>query len=77
MRLLKDVYEGPGSHGILRLAAGIGNLHAVLRAAPGEGYMPALYGSRERDGVAGSPTRRGTCRRTWRASSGATPGWRP
>jgi light-independent protochlorophyllide reductase subunit B len=52
MRLLKDVYEGPGSHGILRLAAGIGGLHAVLRAAPGEAYMPALYGSRERDGVA-------------------------
>jgi hypothetical protein len=52
VRLLKDVYEGPGSHGILRLAAGIGGLHAVLRAAPGEAYMPALYGSRERDGVA-------------------------
>ena len=52
MRLLKSVYEGPGSHGILRLAAGIGGVHAVLRAAPGEAYLPALYGSRERDGLA-------------------------
>ena len=52
MRLLGGVYEGPGSHGILRLAAGIGGVHAVLRAAPGEAYLPALYGSRERDGLA-------------------------
>ena len=52
MRLLGGVYEGPGSHGILRLAAGIGGVHAVLRAAPGESYLPALYGSRERDGLA-------------------------
>ena len=51
MRLLKGVYEGPGSHGILRLAAGIGGVHAVLRAAPGEAYLPALYGARERDGL--------------------------
>jgi len=52
MRLLEGVYEGPGSHGILRLAAGIGGVHAVLRAAPGEAYFPALYGGRERDGLA-------------------------
>jgi len=51
VRLLKGVYEGPGSHGILRLATGIGGVHAVLRAAPGEAYLPALYGSRERDGL--------------------------
>ena len=50
MRLLGGVYEGPGSHGILRLAASMGGVHAVLRAAPGEGYFPALYASRERDG---------------------------
>jgi light-independent protochlorophyllide reductase subunit B len=52
VRLLGEVYEGPGSHGILRLAAGIGGIHAVLRAAPGEAYFPALYGARERDGLA-------------------------
>lgn len=52
MRLLGDVYEGPGSHGILRLAAGIGGVHAVLRAAPGEAYLPALYGAWERTGAA-------------------------
>ena len=51
MRLLGGVYEGPGSHGILRLAASMGGVHAVLRAAPGEGYFPALYAGRERDGV--------------------------
>jgi len=51
VRLLNGVYEGPGSHGILRLATGISGVHAVLRAAPGEAYLPALYGSRERDGL--------------------------
>ena len=56
MRLLGGVYEGPGSHGILRLAAGIAGVHAVLRAAPGEAYLPALYGARERDGLAAPVT---------------------
>ena len=50
MRLLGGVYEGPASHGILRLAAGMRGVHAVLRAGPGEGYFPALYAGRERDG---------------------------
>ena len=50
MRLLRGVYEGPGSHGILRLAASMKGVHAVLRAGPGEGYFPALYAGRERDG---------------------------
>ena len=50
MRLLGGVYEGPGSHGILRLAASMRGVHAVLRAGPGEGYFPALYSGRERDG---------------------------
>ena len=52
MRLLKDVYEGPGSHGILRLAAGMVGVHAVLRAGAGEAYLPAFYAERERDGLA-------------------------
>jgi light-independent protochlorophyllide reductase subunit B len=56
VRLLGGVYEGPGSHGILRLAAGIAGVHAVLRAAPGEAYLPALYGARERDGLAAPVT---------------------
>jgi light-independent protochlorophyllide reductase subunit B len=50
VRLLGDVYEGPGSHGILRLAASMKGVHAVLRAGPGEDYFPALYAGRERDG---------------------------
>ncbi|MDQ3791638.1 MAG: hypothetical protein M3341_03150 [Actinomycetota bacterium] len=52
MRLLRGVYEGPGSHGILRVAASMRGVHAVLRALPGEGYFPALYGTRERTGQA-------------------------
>lgn len=51
MRLLRSVYEGPGSHGILRLVAGMRGVHAVLRAAPGEAYMQALYAASERDGL--------------------------
>jgi light-independent protochlorophyllide reductase subunit B len=52
VRLLRGVYEGPGSHGILRVAASMRGVHAVLRALPGEGYFPALYGARERIGKA-------------------------
>ena len=52
MRLLRGVYEGPGSHGILRVAASMRGVHAVLRALPSEGYFPALYGARERSGEA-------------------------
>lgn len=50
MRLLRGVYEGPGSHGVLRVAASLRGVHAVLRAPPGEGYFPALYGAIERVG---------------------------
>jgi light-independent protochlorophyllide reductase subunit B len=50
VRLLRGVYEGPGSHGILRVAASLRGVHAVLRALPGEGYFPALYGAREKIG---------------------------
>jgi light-independent protochlorophyllide reductase subunit B len=52
VRLLRGVYEGPGSHGILRVAASMRGVHVVLRALPGEGYFPALYGTRERTGQA-------------------------
>ena len=50
MRLLRGVYEGPGSHGVVRVAASLRGVHAVLRALPGEGYFPALYGSNTRGG---------------------------
>jgi len=50
LKILRDVYEGPGSHGILRTAASIKGVHAVLRAYPGEGGFPALYGARTRTG---------------------------
>ena len=50
MRLLRGVYEGPQSYGILRTAAGIRGVHALFRALPGEAYFPTLYGGRERSG---------------------------
>ncbi len=50
MRILRGVYEGPGSHGILRIAASMRGVHAVLRAYPGEGGFPALYGAWTRIG---------------------------
>ena len=51
MRLLRGVYEGPGSHGILRVAASMGDVRAVLRALPGEGYFSVLHGVWTRSGA--------------------------
>ena len=51
MKLLRGVYEGPQSYGILRVAASIGGVHTLLRALPGEAYFRALYGTRERTGA--------------------------
>jgi light-independent protochlorophyllide reductase subunit B len=63
VKLLRGVYEGPQSYGILRVAASIGDVHALLRALPGEAYFRALYGARERTGamapVTLSPLREG------------------
>ncbi len=50
MRLLRGVYEGPGSHGILRVAASMNGVHGVLRALPNEGYFHTLYNSWSRTG---------------------------
>ncbi len=50
MRLVRGVYEGPESYGILRGRGRIAGVHAVFRAPPGEAYFPALYGARERTG---------------------------
>ena len=50
MRLLRGVYEGPQSHGILRTATSIRGVHALLRALPGEAYFPTLYAIHERTG---------------------------
>lgn len=46
VKLLRGVHEGPGSHGVLRVGAGMRGIHTILRAAPEEWYMPALLGSR-------------------------------
>jgi light-independent protochlorophyllide reductase subunit B len=56
VRLLRGVYEGPGSHGVLRVATSMRGVHAVLRGLPGEGYFPALYGAKERIGEAAPVT---------------------
>jgi light-independent protochlorophyllide reductase subunit B len=50
VKLLSGVYEGPQSYGIMRVAASIGGVHALLRAQPGEAYFRTLYGARERTG---------------------------
>ena len=50
MKILRGVYEGPGSHGILRVAASMSGVHAVLRAYPSEWYFPALHGACTRTG---------------------------
>lgn len=50
MRVLRNAYEGPGSHGILRTAAGIKGVHSVLRALPSECYFQAAFGAAERSG---------------------------
>ncbi len=64
MRVARGLYEGPGSHGILRVAASLEGIHAVLRAYPDEGYFPALFGGRTRSGrpapVSLSPVREGS-----------------
>ncbi|HEY6580481.1 MAG TPA: nitrogenase component 1 [Rubrobacter sp.] len=51
MRLVRGVYEGPQSYGILRTVTSIGGVHALLRALPGETYFPTLYGTHERTGT--------------------------
>jgi light-independent protochlorophyllide reductase subunit B len=50
VRLVRGVYEGPQSYGILRIATSIRGVHTLLRALPGETYFPTLYGTRERTG---------------------------
>ena len=50
MRLVRGVYEGPQSYGILRTATSIRGVHTVFRALPGEAYFPTLYGTRQRTG---------------------------
>jgi light-independent protochlorophyllide reductase B subunit len=63
VKLLRGVYEGPQSYGILRVAASIGGVHTLLRTLPGEAYFRTLYGARERTGamapVTLSPLREG------------------
>ena len=51
MKLLRGVYEGPQSYGILRVATSIGGVHTLLRALPGEAYFRTLYVARERTGA--------------------------
>jgi len=64
VKLLRGVYEGPQSYGIMRLAASIGGVQTLLRALPGEAYFRTLYGARERTGamapVTLSPLREGS-----------------
>lgn len=56
MRVLRGVYEGPGSHGILRVAASMRGVRAVFRALPSEWHFPALLGGYARSGTAAPVT---------------------
>lgn len=51
MKLRRNLYEGPGSHGALRAASGTRGLRSVLRALPGETYFQALFTSAQRSGA--------------------------
>jgi light-independent protochlorophyllide reductase subunit B len=50
VRLVRGVYEGPQSYGVLRTTTSIRGVHTLFRALPGEAYFPTLYGTRERTG---------------------------
>ncbi|MGF1472967.1 MAG: nitrogenase component 1 [Rubrobacteraceae bacterium] len=50
MKLLRSIYEGPGSHGVLRAASGTRGMRAVLRALPSEACFRALFTSWDRSG---------------------------
>lgn len=50
MKLRRNLYEGPGSHGALRAASGTRGLRSVLRALPSETYFQAFFTSLDRTG---------------------------
>lgn len=74
MRILRGLYEGPGSHGVLRIAASMEKVHAVFRAMPGEGYFPSLKQRVERDGKPSSVTLSPVWKRPEDTSSPGDPG---
>ena len=51
MKLLRGVYEGPSSHGILRVASSMTGTHAILRTTPEENSFPTLYAAWGRTGT--------------------------
>jgi light-independent protochlorophyllide reductase subunit B len=56
VRVRRGIYEGPGSHGILRVAASMRGVRVVYRALPEEWCFPALLGARTRSGEAAPVT---------------------
>ncbi len=50
MKLRRNLYEGPGSHGALRAASGTRRLRSVLRALPSETYFQAFFTMLDRGG---------------------------
>ncbi|MGB3635421.1 MAG: nitrogenase component 1, partial [Rubrobacteraceae bacterium] len=50
MKLRRNLYEGPGSHGALRAASGTRRLRSVLRALPSETYFQAFFTALDRGG---------------------------
>ncbi len=50
MKVRRNLYEGPGSHGALRAASGTRRLRAVLRSLPSETYFQTIFTHRNRGG---------------------------
>ena len=48
MKVRRNLYEGPGSHGALRAASGTRRLRAVLRSLPSETYFQTIFTHRNR-----------------------------
>lgn len=71
---MRGVYEGPGSHGILRVAASMTDVHGVLRGLPGEGYFHTLYGAWSKSGGAPPVTLSPMRERTALSESSISPG---
>ncbi|WP_047864547.1 nitrogenase component 1 [Rubrobacter aplysinae] len=75
VKLLSGVHEGPGSHGMLRVSAGIRGVHTILRAMPEEWYLPALLATKgESSGTEPAPVSLSPLHRGPRPEGSRAPG---
>lgn len=75
VRLLRGVHEGPGSHGVLRISAGMNGVHTILKAMPEEWYLPALLAAKgESSGTGPAPVSLSPLTRGERPEGSRAPG---